>query len=77
MALPASDTTTDAAAVYRASFRSLTGAARVERSMRMADEVKQITLAGIEQRNPDFTRADVHREWLRILHGEPAAQLLT
>ena len=72
-----SDTTAEAAEVYVGAFRSLTGCERVERSIEMAEEVKQITLAGIVHRNPDFTRTEVHREWLRILHGEPIAQLLT
>ncbi len=44
--------------------------------MEMAEEVKQVTLAGIIHRNPGFTPADVHREWLRILHGEAMAQQL-
>ena len=76
MALPASDTTVEAATVYTAAFRSLTGGQRVERSIEMAEEVKQITLAGIAHRNPGFTPAEIHREWLRILHGESIAQLL-
>ncbi|MEM9650887.1 MAG: hypothetical protein AAGA65_02250 [Actinomycetota bacterium] len=76
MALPASDTTADATEVYTAVFRSWTGSERVERSIEMAEEVKQITLAGIAYRNPSFTAEEIHREWLRILHGEPIAQLL-
>lgn len=76
MARPVLDTTTEAAEVYAAAFRSLTGGERVERSIEMAEEVKQITLAGIAHRNPGFTPTEVHREWLRILHGESIAQLL-
>lgn len=41
----------------------------------MAEEVKEITLAGIAHRNPDFNAEQVHVEWLRILHGEALASL--
>lgn len=71
-----SDTTADAAQVYSAAFRALSGSERVERAIEMAEEVKQITVAGIAHRNPSFTPAEIHREWLRILHGESMAQLL-
>jgi len=71
------DTSPEARAVYVASYESLSGAERVERSMVMAEEVKQVTLAGIAHRNPSFTEAEIHREWLRILHGESVAQLIS
>jgi len=45
--------------------------------MQMAEEAKQITLAGIVHRNPDFNADEVHREWLRILHGEALANLIS
>lgn len=48
----------------------------MERSTEMADEVRQVTLAGIRHRNPEFSDAEVHREWLRILHGDALAALL-
>ena len=38
-------------------------------AMAMADEVKQITLAGIRMRNPEFDEKAVHRAWFTILHG--------
>jgi len=66
-----------ARAVYVASYESLSGAERVERSMAMAEEVKQVTLAGIAHRNPGFSATQIHREWLRILHGESVAQLIS
>lgn len=72
-----SDTTAEAAEVYVSAYTSLTGADRVERSMEMAEEVKQVTLAGIAHRNPDFSADQVHHEWLRILHGEALASLIS
>ena len=71
------DTTPDAVEVYVASYASLSGAERVERAIEMAEEVKQVTLAGIVHRNPDLSEDGVHREWLRILHGESLTQLIS
>ena len=71
------DTSPEARAVYVASYEALSGPERVERSMAMAEEVKQVTIAGIAHRNPDFTAAEIHREWLRILHGESVARLIS
>lgn len=45
--------------------------------MEMAEEAKLVTLAGIRHRNPHFTADDVHRAWLRILHGEALATLIS
>ena len=72
-----SDTTADAAAVYMASYSSLSGGERVARSIEMAQEAKQVTLAGIAHRNPEFTADEIHREWLRVLHGDSLAQLMS
>ena len=72
-----SDTTADATEVYVAAYASLSGSDRIERSMEMAEEVKQVTLAGIAHRHPQFSSAQVHREWLRILHGEAVASLIS
>lgn len=50
---------------------------RMLAAMAMADEVKQITLAGIRMRNPEFDERAVHRAWFTILHGtEPTAEIL-
>jgi len=72
-----SDTTAEAAAVYVASYSCLAGGERLERAMDMAEEAKQVTLAGIAHRNPHFDADDVHRAWLRILHGETLAALIS
>jgi len=70
------DTVGEAALVYEASYASLTGPERVERSMQMAEEVKQVTLAGIAHRNPDASPEEIHREWLLLLHGPDIVDLL-
>jgi hypothetical protein len=72
----AGDTSAEAQRVCVASYASLSGSERVERSMAMADEVKEVTLAGIRHRHPDWTDADAHREWLCRLHGPVVAAIL-
>lgn len=72
-----SDTTAEAAAVYVASYSCLSGGERVERAMEMAEDAKQVTLAGIAHRNPHFDADDLRRAWLRLLHGEALAALIS
>ena len=74
--MPSTDTSAEAARIYRAAYVSLTGSERVERSMEMAEEVKEITLAGIRHRSPELSADQVHAEWLRILHGPALTQLM-
>lgn len=38
-------------------------------AMAMGDAVKQVTIAGIRMRNPEFDEEAVHRAWFTILHG--------
>ncbi len=64
-----SDTDIDAKAVQRAALARLTPGERMQAAMAMADEVKEVTLAGIRLRNPDYDDAAVHRAWMVILHG--------
>lgn len=71
------DTTDAAAAIYVESYTSLTGDERVQRSIEMAEEVKQITLAGIAHRAPSLSAEEIHLEWLRILHGDNVAKLIS
>ncbi len=70
------DTDPQAEEAYTASFESISGSARVERAVEMAEEAKQLTIAGIRFRQPNLYEAEVHFEWLRILHGEALAKVL-
>jgi hypothetical protein len=72
----ASDASAEAQRVYVDAYASLSGSERVERSMAMAEEVKEVTLAGIRYRHPEWTDGQAHVEWLRRLHGETAAAIL-
>lgn len=64
------DTSPDAHAVQRAVFRAMTGEQRVLAAMAMADEAKEISIAGIRARQPDLDDASVRVEWLTLLHGD-------
>ena len=70
------DTDARAEQAYTASFESISGPARAERAVQMAEEAKELTIAGIRFRQPNLTEAEVHAEWLRILHGEALAKVL-
>jgi len=70
------DTTQAADRAQREVFARMTPSERVEASMQMADEAKQITLEGIRSRHPDFDDTAVHVEWLRILYGEELTKRL-
>ena len=67
--VPVHDTGPGAKTVQRAALASMTTGDRMLAAMAMADDVKQITLAGIRMRNPDFDEKAVHRAWFTILHG--------
>ena len=54
-------------------FASMSGAERVAHAVEMADEAKAIAVAGIRERHPEWTEAEVALEWLRLLHGDERA----
>lgn len=70
------DTAAEAAHVYRMSYQALSGSERVERAMKMAEDVKEITLAGIRYRHPEYSPDQVHHEWLSLLHTRVIADRL-
>lgn len=48
----------------------MSGAERIEAAIEMSELAKEIALAGILARNPEFNEAQVKRAWFVILHGE-------
>ena len=55
------------------ALRRLDGPTRLQMALRMSDDSRDITLAGIRHRHPDWTDDDVHRELLRLLLGRELA----
>ncbi len=57
-------------------YRAMTPAERVEVSLALSEELRRVAVEGIRARHPAFDDADVHREWLRMVHGPRLAGLL-
>lgn len=72
----AEDMTTDASAVQRAVFAGMTGGERVAAAMEMSESAKQVALAGIRSRHPEFDELQVKRAWFVRLHGEPLTEAI-
>jgi hypothetical protein len=69
----ARDTSTKARRVQVEALRRLDGPTRLQMALRMSDDSRDVTLAGIRHRHPDWTDDDVHRELLRLLLGRELA----
>lgn len=71
------DTSVGARRVQIEALRRLDGPTRLQMALRMSDDSREITLAGIRHRHPDWTDAEVHRELLRLLLGRELAAAVT
>ena len=69
----ARDTSAAARRIQIEALRRLDGPTRLQMALRMSDDSRDITLAGIRHRHPDWTDDDVHRELLRLLLGRELA----
>lgn len=69
----ARDTRSAAAVVQREILRQLGGPARLEMACRMSDDARDVALAGIRHRHPEWTPDAVHRELLRLMLGPELA----
>jgi hypothetical protein len=69
----ARDTSAAARRVQVEALRRLDGSTRLEMALRMSDDSRAVTLAGIHHRHPDWTDDQVHRELLRLLLGRSMA----
>jgi hypothetical protein len=67
------DTTAAARRVQVEALRRLDGPTRVRMALEMSEEARQVSLAGIRHRHPDWTDAAVHRELLRLMLGRQLA----
>jgi hypothetical protein len=64
------DTDPAAADVQRAIWRRLGGAGRVELALRMSDDAREITRAGIRARHSDYDEAQVEFALRRLILGD-------
>jgi hypothetical protein len=64
------DTSPEAAALQLDAWRRLGHSGRVELAARLSDEIRQVTLAGIRHRHPDYSEDDAFRALLRLVLGD-------
>lgn len=67
------DTADEAVEAYVSAFERADGPQRVARAVEMADEAKTLAIAGIRFRCNELSEAEVHAEWIRLLHGDALA----
>ena len=67
------DTSAAARDIQVEALRRLDGPTRVRMALDMSEEARQVTLAGIRHRHPDWTDTAVHQELLRLLLGRELA----
>lgn len=63
------DTSVAARQIQVAALRRLDGPARLQMALNMSEQGRQVTLAGIRYRHPEWTDAAIHRELLRLMLG--------
>lgn len=67
------DTTTAARRLQIEALRRLDGPARIRMACQMSDDSREVTLAGIRYRHPDWTDTAIHHELLRLMLGRDLA----
>lgn len=68
------DTSPEAARRQNEIFRRMSGPQRVEMAFRMSEAARELTVAGIRHRHPDWTDEQVHHAFLEHLHGPDVAE---
>lgn len=72
----ATDTTSAARKAQLDALRRLSGPDRLELACRMSDDARNVTLAGIRHRHPEWTADAVHSELLRRMLGAELADVV-
>ena len=65
----APDTTDAARRLQVEALRRLGGPTRLAIALQMSDDSREVTLAGIRYRHPDWKAAETHAELLRLMLG--------
>ena len=68
------DTSPEAARRQLEIFRRMSGSERVEMALSMSEAARELTVAGIRHRHPDWTDDQVHHALLMQLHGADVAE---
>lgn len=73
----ARDTTPAARQIQVQALRRQDGVTKLLMALEMSDDARNVMLAGIRHRHPDWDDAEVHRESLRLLLGRELATRIT
>jgi hypothetical protein len=68
--ISSSDTSREAAEVQLEAWRRLGPEARVALAAQLSDEIREVSLAGIRHRHPDYTDDEALRALLRLIVGD-------
>lgn len=63
------DTTPEAAAVQEEIFRRMTSSQRLRMALEMSESIRNVALAGVRLRHPEFSEEECSRELVRIMYG--------
>ena len=64
------DTSTEAHRRQRDVYLKMGGAARVAIAFQLNEAVRNVAMAGIRQRHPDYTSEEVRLAWVRLTLGD-------
>ena len=67
-----SDTSTEAAAIQRETFRRMTTEQRLRLALEMSESLRNVALAGLHNRRPELDAHGLSRELVRIMYGFPS-----
>ncbi|MDP9468662.1 MAG: hypothetical protein M3P32_08005 [Chloroflexota bacterium] len=67
------DTSADAGAVQRATFRRLTPSERAALGVQMSEEARALAADGLRHRRPDATEAEIQSALRRLMLGDALA----
>lgn len=68
------DTSWEALSLQIDAYRRLSPAARVDMTIRLSEDVREIALAGIRQRHPQYSPGQARRALYLLLYGEELVQ---
>ena len=74
--MPLADTDPEIRRRQLVVYRTMSPQQRVEIALALSEDVRQIAIDGIRRRDPALSDAQIHEQWLRLLHGPQLAHLL-
>jgi hypothetical protein len=72
--MPVSDTAPHVAVLHLDLYRSAGPGRRAQIAADLSDAVRETALAGIRQRHPEYSEAEVRRSFVHLLYGDKSEQ---